>query len=57
MTPLKLTAYSPGTVGIFPVTHTEVGQYGPESWLKVYAEHLEKHSRQLEGNLAAWAKR
>lgn len=35
-------------------THTEVGQYGAESWLKVYAEHLEKHSRQLEGNLAAW---
>jgi hypothetical protein len=38
-------------------THTEVGQYGAESWLKVYAEHLEKHSRQLEGNLAAWNKR
>lgn len=38
-------------------SHTEYGQFGAEQWLKLYAEHLEKHSRQLEGNLAAWNKR
>ncbi len=37
--------------------HTEAGQYGAEDWLQVYAEHLEKHSRQLERNLAAWRSR
>ena len=34
--------------------HTESGPYGTEDWLAVYAEHLEKHSRQIEGNIAAW---
>lgn len=38
-------------------THTEIGHYSAEAWLAIYAEHLEKHSRQLEGNLAAWSKR
>lgn len=38
-------------------THTEVGKYGAEDWLQVYAEHLEIHSRQLERNLAAWRNR
>lgn len=38
-------------------SHTEMGHYSAETWLKIYAEHLEKHSRQIEGNLAAWAKR
>jgi hypothetical protein len=37
--------------------HTEAGRYGAEDWLQVYAEHLEKHSRQLERNLAAWRSR
>src|SRR6266571_7500727 len=27
--------------------HTESGRYGAEDWLRVYAEHLEKHSRQI----------
>ena len=36
--------------------HTEAGPYGAEDWLAVYAEHLEKHSRQIEGNIAAWQK-
>jgi DinB family protein len=36
--------------------HTESGPYGTEDWLAVYAEHLEKHSRQIEGNIAAWEK-
>jgi hypothetical protein len=34
--------------------HSESGSYGAESWLKIYAEHLEKHSGQIERNLAAW---
>jgi hypothetical protein len=34
--------------------HTESGPYAAETWLAIYAEHLEKHSRQLERNLAAW---
>lgn len=38
-------------------THSEYGRFGAEEWLALYAEHLEKHARQLEGNLAAWAKR
>lgn len=38
-------------------THSESGRFGSEDWLRMYAEHLEKHSRQLEGNLAAWNKR
>ena len=38
-------------------THTEAGSYGAIDWLKTYAEHLEKHARQLEGNIAAWQKR
>lgn len=35
-------------------THTESGAYSADDWLKVYAEHLEKHSRQIERNLSAW---
>lgn len=37
--------------------HTESGSYAAETWLTIYAEHLEKHSRQLERNLAAWNSR
>jgi hypothetical protein len=36
-------------------THTErPGPYSAEDWLQIYAEHLEKHSRQIERNLEAW---
>lgn len=35
-------------------THSEAGPYSAEDWLRVYADHLETHSRQLERNLAAW---
>jgi len=35
-------------------THSESGRYAAEDWLKIYAEHLEIHTRQLERNLAAW---
>jgi hypothetical protein len=34
--------------------HTESGRYGAEDWLRSYADHLEKHSRQIERNLEAW---
>jgi hypothetical protein len=37
--------------------HTESGPYAAEDWLAIYAEHLEKHSRQLERNLARWSER
>lgn len=38
-------------------SHTENGRYSAESWLDVYSEHLEKHSGQIERNLAAWKQR
>jgi hypothetical protein len=34
--------------------HTESGTYSAEDWLKIYAEHLEIHSRQIDDNMAAW---
>ncbi len=34
--------------------HTESGRCTAEDWLRIYAEHLEIHARQIEGNLAAW---
>jgi hypothetical protein len=36
--------------------HTESGTYGAETWLQIYAEHLELHAQQIEANLAAWEK-
>jgi hypothetical protein len=35
-------------------THTESGRYTTDDWLNMYAEHLEKHSGQIDRNLAAW---
>jgi hypothetical protein len=34
--------------------HTESGPYGAEDWLRIYAAHLEIHSRQIEDNVARW---
>ena len=34
--------------------HTESGRYTAEDWLRIYAEHLEIHARQIEQNLAVW---
>jgi len=34
--------------------HTESGRYTAEDWLRIYAEHLVIHARQIEANLAAW---
>lgn len=31
--------------------------YGPLTWLRIYAEHLEVHTRQLERNIGAWESR
>jgi hypothetical protein len=36
--------------------HTESGPYTAEDWLRIYADHLEVHARQIESNLAAWQK-
>jgi len=37
--------------------HTESGRYTGEDWLRIYAEHLEIHARQIESNVEAWRKR
>lgn len=37
--------------------HTESGPYSVEDWLAIYAEHLEKHSHQIEHNVQAWRAR
>jgi hypothetical protein len=37
--------------------HTQSGHYTAEDWLRIYAAHLEDHSRQIEANVAAWRKR
>jgi hypothetical protein len=34
--------------------HTESGHYTAEDWLRIYADHLEGHARQIEDNVAAW---
>ncbi|MGH9442331.1 MAG: DinB family protein [Thermoanaerobaculia bacterium] len=34
--------------------HSDSGPYSAETWLRIYAEHLEKHSRQIGRNLEAW---
>jgi hypothetical protein len=38
-------------------THSDSGTYGPETWLRVYAEHLEVHARQVRRALEAWRRR
>ncbi|HKF42615.1 MAG TPA: DinB family protein [Thermoanaerobaculia bacterium] len=35
-------------------THSEAGRYTAEDWLKVYAEHLEKHAAQIDRVVEAW---
>jgi hypothetical protein len=37
--------------------HTESGRYTGEDWLRIYAEHLEIHGRQIETNVETWAVR
>jgi hypothetical protein len=38
-------------------THSEMGAYTAEDWLRIYAEHLHTHARQIDRNLAAWKAR
>ena len=44
----------PDSAWALVATHTESGAYGAEAWLKIYAEHLEIHARQIDANVAAW---
>jgi hypothetical protein len=37
--------------------HTETGRYSAEDWLRIYAEHLDLHVRQIEENVAVWRAR
>jgi hypothetical protein len=37
--------------------HTESGPYSAEDWLRIYAEHLEGHARQIARNVEAWTAR
>jgi hypothetical protein len=37
--------------------HSESGRYTAEDWLRIYADHLENHARQIEANVAAWTSR
>jgi hypothetical protein len=37
--------------------HTGSGRYTGEDWLRIYADHLEGHARQIEENVAAWRAR
>ncbi len=37
--------------------HTEMGEYSDADWFRLFAEHLEVHSRQIERNVAAWKAR
>jgi hypothetical protein len=34
--------------------HTESGRYTAEDWLRIYADHLEGHARQIADNVAQW---
>ena len=34
--------------------HSESGAYGMVDWLRIYADHLEGHSRQIDANVQAW---
>ena len=34
--------------------HTESGRYTADDWLRIYADHLEIHARQIEDNVAQW---
>src|SRR4051794_6631736 len=34
--------------------HSQSGAFSAEDWLRIYAEHLEEHCRQIETNVAAW---
>jgi hypothetical protein len=35
-------------------THTEMGKYGAETWLEVYANHCYDHAKQIDAVVEAW---
>jgi hypothetical protein len=35
-------------------THTEMGRYSAEDWLRVYAAHCHDHAKQIEAVIEAW---
>jgi hypothetical protein len=37
--------------------HTETGRYTAEDWLRIYAEHLDVHARQIGAVVTAWEAR
>ncbi len=37
--------------------HTESGRYTAEDWLRIYAQHLEEHTEQVQRAAAAWRPR
>jgi hypothetical protein len=37
--------------------HTQSGRYTVLGWLRIYADHVENHSRQIERNVEAWNER
>ena len=49
----RLIKRLPGTAWRRAGTHSERGRYTADTWLATYAEHLEKHSRQIARNVAA----
>ncbi len=51
---VNLLRHLPESAWSIVATHTDSGSYSTEDWLSVYAEHLEKHSKQIDSNLAAW---
>ena len=38
-------------------THTEIGAYSAEAWLRIYGEHAHIHADQIRKNRAGWAAR
>ena len=34
--------------------HSESGEYSVEKWLKIYADHVDGHARQIDRNVDAW---
>jgi DinB family protein len=37
--------------------HTQSGRYTVLDWLRIYSDHVENHSRQIERNVEAWVER
>jgi hypothetical protein len=35
-------------------THSEVGRYSANDWLRIYSDHLDVHARQIERNIEAF---